>query len=277
MTRRILITGATGFVGRQVLRALLEGDTRLICVTRNESSKEIPNSPQIEKKVLTKNLFSEEEAWWREVLQGVDTIVHLAWYVEPATYQTSNKNLDCLIGTLQIARAALRAGVRRFVGVGTCLEYKSSTRPLSTTDPLLPLSPYAACKAAIYLALCEMLPRDGIEFAWCRLFYLHGEGENPRRLVPTLRSRLSKGQIVDLTEGSQVRDFMDVRQAGRQIADIAVSDKCGAFNICSGQPVVLRQFVESIADEYAGRNLLHFGAREDRPNDPPYMVGVNSL
>jgi len=127
MTRRILITGATGFVGRQVLKALLEGDTRLICVMRNESSKEIPHSPQIEKKVLTKNLFSEEEVWWREILQGVDTIVHLAWYVEPATYQTSKKNLDCLIGTLQIAKAALRAGVRRFVGVGTCLEYKSST------------------------------------------------------------------------------------------------------------------------------------------------------
>jgi nucleoside-diphosphate-sugar epimerase len=274
MKRRVFITGATGFVGRQVLRSLLEKDVSVVCAVREGSTNKLPSSPKVERCVVTGDLFAEGEAWWKRELQGSDIVLHLAWYAEPGKYQFSASNLDCLIGTLGMARAAAASGVKRFVGIGTCFEYLPSEKPLSTDAQLAPSSPYAACKAAAYFALSETLPQSGVEFVWCRLFYLYGEGEDPRRLVPTLRQCLSEGRAADLTKGTQVRDFLDVREAGRLIAHAALSSKTGAVNICSGIPVSVRELAESIADEYGRRDLLNFGARNDNPVDPPYVVGV---
>lgn len=277
MKRRIFATGVTGFVGRQVLASLVEKWAEVVPVVRPESAKKLPVSPHIEAPVLTADLFAENESWWRQKLQDIDTLVHVAWYAEPGQYQFSTENMNCLIGTLRMAQAAAAAGVKRFVGVGTCFEYAQSDRPLSVDSPLAASSPYAACKAAAYFALSQLLPQYGVQFAWCRLFYLYGEGEDARRLVPSIRKNLGEGRPVELTAGTQVRDFLDVSEAGRQIAEVALSDKTGAFNICSGKPVTVRELAESIADQYGRRDLLKFGTRKDNPVDPPHVVGVKTL
>jgi dTDP-6-deoxy-L-talose 4-dehydrogenase (NAD+) len=135
--------------------------------------------------VETPDLFSESFDRLLDYLQGVDTLIHAAWYAEPGKYLASPLNVDCLAGTLCLAQAFRQAGGRRFVGVGTCFEYDLSAEILTTDTPLRPLSLYAACKAAAYEVLGRLLPAAGVEFVWCRLFYLYGEGEDPRRLVPT--------------------------------------------------------------------------------------------
>lgn len=274
MKRRVLITGGTGFVGRQVLAELIKNDVTIVPVLRRGSAGKLAFSAYMEDPIHTEDLFSESQSWWIKKLQAIDIIVHAAWYAEPGKYQFSTENLNCLIGTLRMAKASAEAGVKRFVGLGTCFEYAQSDRPLSVCSPLAASSPYAGCKAAAYFALSQLLPQYGVQFAWCRLFYVYGEGEDTRRLVPSIRKKLSEGRPVDLTAGTQVRDFLDVSEAGRQIADIALSDKIGAFNICSGNPVSVRELAESLADEYGRRDLLKFGAREENPVDPPYVVGV---
>lgn len=276
MTRRILITGATGFVGRHVLRELLKEDVLVTVVARQPALQKLPKSPKIGPPCVTGDLFEEDESWWRKNLHGIEVVVHLAWYAEPGKYQLSPKNMDCLLGTLRMARAATAVGVKRLVGVGTCLEYAPSSRPLPTGAPLGPCSPYAACKAAAYLALAHLLPQAGTSFAWCRLFYLHGDGEDPRRLVPTLRKSLVKGDPVALTHGTQIRDFLDVQEAGRQLAEVSLGRQLGSLNVCSGKPITVRALAESIADEYGRRDLLKFGARPENPEDPPCMVGIPS-
>ena len=207
-------------------------------------------------------------------MDGVDTVVHVAWYAEPGKYLQSEKNLDCLMGTLEMAQACVQAGVRRFVGVGTCFEYDLSQELLSVETPLKPATLYAACKASAYLTLARWFESQSIEFAWCRLFYLYGEGEDCRRLVPYLRAQLEAGEVAELTNGNQIRDFLDVQEAGRIIAEVVLSDQKGAFNICSGIPVTVRQLSEKIADEYGKRDLLRFGVRPDNLVDPPCVVGV---
>src|SRR5262249_10007430 len=143
-------------------------------------------------------------------------------------------NLDCLAGTLQLAKGAVRAGVRRFVGVGTCFEYDLTVGTLPVDTPLRPSTPYAAAKAAAFMALSQWLPQQTVEFAWCRLFYLYGEGEDARRLLPHLRARLAAAEPAELTSGTQVRDYLDVREAGRMIAQAALGVVQGPLNICSG-------------------------------------------
>ena len=77
-----------------------------------------------------------------------------------------------------------------------------------------------------------------------------------------------------LTRGDQVRDFLDVKDAARMIADVALGQQHGAVNICSGEAVTVRQLAERIADEYGRRDLLRFGARSENIFDPPRVVGV---
>lgn len=274
MTGLTLLTGATGFVGRQTLKALIERGTRVRLVVREDKQDQFNDQDGIEGVLTTKDMFAENTGWWAEACEGIHTVIHVAWYAEPGKYLQSAKNIECLSGTLQLAKGAVEAGVRRFVGIGTCFEYDLSGGTLSTDTPLRPLTPYAGAKAAAFMALSQYLPEQGLEFAWCRLFYLYGEGEDQRRLVPYLRAKLAAGEVADLTSGTQIRDFLDVYEAGQMLSDVSLGSHQGPINICSGVPVTVRQLAEQIADEYDRRDLLNFGAREDNFTDPPCVVGA---
>jgi nucleoside-diphosphate-sugar epimerase len=274
VTGVVMLTGVTGFVGRQVLRKLREMGVRVLAVVRDDKHDQIAKIEGIEKIVTTPDLFAEDAKWWANVFQGVDTVIHLAWYAQPGEYLHSSRNLDCLVGTIELAKGAAEAGVRRFVGIGTCFEYDVSRGVLSVDTPLRPLSTYAGTKAAAYMALSQWFTQKNIEFAWCRLFYLYGEGEDDRRLVPTLRKKLSANEPAELSSGEQIRDFLDVQEAGRLIVNIALSDRDGAINICSGVPITVKQLAENIADEYNLRHLLKFGARPANMFDPAIVIGV---
>lgn len=266
---RILLTGATGFVGRHILAHLLSQGAEVHVVVRRVKAE-----PQGVAGVhLTDDLFREDEAFWRAACEGIDTLVHAAWYAEPGKYVTSPKNLACMTGTIRMAEWAASTGVKRFVGVGSCFEYDREAGYLKTSTPLVPSTPYGAAKAGTYLALSRALPGLGLSFAWCRLFYLYGEGEDSRRLVPYLRECFATGMPAELTSGDQVRDYMDVAEAGRRIAGVALSSAQGAFNISTGVPLTVRQLAQLIADEYGRADLLRFGARPDRPDDPRCVIG----
>ena len=274
MTRSVLLTGATGFVGRQIWRILGElgvPDRVVVRPGRKDPGVALGTAGEV---VSTRDLFAESEEWWAEVCKGIDTVIHVAWYAEPGQYLHSAGNIDCLMGTLRLAKGAGRAKVRRFVGIGTCFEYDLAGGWVAVETPLRPKTPYAGAKAAAFMALSQWLPAQGVEFAWCRLFYLYGEGEDPRRLVPYLHAKLSAGQPAQLTSGTQVRDYLDVRVAAQRIVEASLGPARGALNVCSGVATTVRALAEKIADEYGRRDLLRFGARPEDPLDPPCVVGI---
>jgi nucleoside-diphosphate-sugar epimerase len=272
----ILLTGATGFVGRQVLRVLGERGCRVRLVVREGKQNKLVGTPAIESVIDSPDIFAESAAWWAEACRGVDSVIHAAWYVEPGQYLQSPKNAECLAGTMQLAQGAIEAKVPRLVGIGTCFEYDLDAGYLTVETSLKPTTPYAQAKTDAFTALTRLLAHHGIAFAWCRLFYLYGEGEDARRLVPYLRAKLAAGEPAELSSGRQVRDFLDVGEAGRMIADAALGKVMGPVNICSGRPITVRALAERIADEYGRRDLLRFGARSDNLTDPPVVVGVGS-
>jgi dTDP-6-deoxy-L-talose 4-dehydrogenase (NAD+) len=260
-------------VGTQVVRALTRNGHPLRLVHRTGTKRAVSQATG-QQVIECADVFAAGADWWRSALAGVDTVIHLAWYAEPGAYLQSHRNLDCLTGTIAMARACVEARIRRFVGVGTCAEYDLAQGTLRTDSPLKPQTLYAACKVAAFEVLGQLFSEAGIQFAWCRLFYLHGEGEDPRRLVPNLHRQLAAGEPAELTSGHQVRDFLDVAEAGSLIARAAVGEMQGALNICSGVPVTVRQLAEQIADVYGRRDLLRFGARPDNLFDPARVVGV---
>ena len=277
MNNKFLITGATGFVGRQVLSKLLEKKKDVRIIVRKDKENFLGDINSRAEIVTTDDLFEESVDWWNEQCKNIDTIIHLAWYSEPGKYLVSSKNIECLNGSLNLAKGAINSGVRRFVGIGTCFEYDLNAGRLSIDTPLKPSSPYAAAKAGLYTFLSQLFSTKSIEFTWCRLFYIYGEGEDDRRLVPYIRKQLSKGFVAELSSGKQVRDFLNVLVVGQMITDVALSQKQGPINICSGTPITVRQLAEQIADEYGKRDLLKFGARPDNLTDPIVVLGVPNL
>jgi dTDP-6-deoxy-L-talose 4-dehydrogenase (NAD+) len=271
---RVAVTGASGFVGQQVVRALIADGHRVRAIVR-DGSAEVRSHPSVEREE-TLDLFAEPKHRLQSMLQGCDAVIHLAWSVSTADYLDAHRNMDCLEGTLRLARASVEAGLRRFVGIGTCFEYDLRAGEIDEQTPLAPTTLYATTKAAAYTTLSRYFADCGVKFTWCRLFYLHGEGEHPRRFVPYLRDRLSRGAPAELSSGTQIRDYLDVRVAGARIARVLGADHEGPLNICSGRGITIRAMAESIADEYGRRDLLHFGARADNSVDPPVIVGRTS-
>ncbi|UVC07551.1 NAD-dependent epimerase/dehydratase family protein [Rhizobium sp. TH2] len=277
MKKRILLTGASGFVGRQVARALIEAGHGLV-VTMRPGGLERSGLGAHEADVIeTPDLFAESEAWWAPPMAGVDAVIHAAWSVEPGKYLDSSRNVDCVAGSLRLADAARRAGVGQFIGIGTCFEYRLPNDRITADAPLGPVTLYAAAKLALYHMLERRFAETGTQLTWARLFYLFGVGEHPARLFPMLHRKLAAGEMVELSSGDKIRDFLDVAEAGSMIARVAGSEQAGVVNICSGKPVTIREIAEEIADIHGRRDLLRFGTANVHPRDPFAVVGVPNI
>ncbi len=266
----ILITGATGFIGRNILQELSKRDVRISIIARKDSK--IPAGKF--RVIRTDDVFDTLDGFWEEACDDVDVVIHNAWYTEDGLFLINSiNNIACMKGTLHLAECCAKAGVARFVGVGTCHEYDLQLGYLSTSAPLRPNSIYGAAKAGTFFALSEFLPRSNVDFAWCRVFYVYGEGENPKRLAAYLHKNLSEGKPVHLTRGDQIRDYLEVGEVGRQIAEVTLSNVQGAVNICSGVPVTVRDFALKIAEEYDRVDLLKFGSRPENTEEMHCIFG----
>lgn len=272
--KTILLTGASGFVGRQIAKALIARGHRLRLVLRPGGVQRSGLSSDDVDVVETGDLFGESADWWTGHLAEVDTVIHAAWYVEPGKYLDSHVNIDCVIGSLALAAGAAQAGVRHFIGIGTCFEYQLPNAAITETSALGPVTLYAAAKLALYRMLARRFSETGTALAWARLFYLFGGGEHPARLFPTLHRKLSSGEPMLLSSGDKVRDFLDVTEAGRMIATLAETGQTGAVNVCSGHPVTIREVATGIADLYGRRDLLEFGTATLHPRDPMAVAGT---
>jgi nucleoside-diphosphate-sugar epimerase len=272
--KRILITGGTGFLGRALVDRILEFDDYLLRLVVRDSDK-IALSENTEKVefVETKDIFTETDHFYQRICQDVDVIIHAAWYVEPGKYLDSPLNLTCLNGTIRLAQVAKDSGIPKFIGVGTCFEYDLDYGYLKIDTPLKPTSFYASAKTATYY-LCESLFKNSsTQFVWCRLFYLYGDNEDGRRLVPYVKNQLESNMKVELTSGNQIRDYLDVRQAANQIIEQISLNNFGPVNICSGYPVSIKEFVLNIAKDHGKEHLLEFGVRKENSTDPNFVVG----
>jgi dTDP-6-deoxy-L-talose 4-dehydrogenase (NAD+) len=277
MKRKILLTGASGFVGRQVARSLVEAGHRPLLVLRPESLVRTGLEADKADIVETPDLFAESIDWWTDMLQGVDTVIHAAWYVEPGKYLDSPENTRCVEGSLRLGEGAFRCGVKHFIGIGTCFEYRLPNDRITADAEVGPVTLYAAAKLSLFHMLEKRFAGSGTTLAWARLFYLFGEGEHPARLFPMLHRRLAAGEKVELTSGDKLRDFLDVAEAGAMIAGLAETGQAGVVNICSGKAVTIRQIAEGIADLHGRRDLLTFGTATVHPRDPMAVVGVPNV
>ncbi len=268
---KVLVTGATGFIGSQIVRALLAQGHVVRASERAGANRERLADVDGRIEWVTCDVFAASASQLEALCSGVEMVVHSAWYAVPGKYLEAVENLSCVIGTAALTHALADAGVKRVVYVGTCFEYDFDFGWLSETTPNKPASLYAAAKSSARL-MCEQIARArGVSFCWVRPFYQYGPHEDARRLVPYVIDTLLRGEEAGLTRGMQVRDFLHVADVGSAIAAAATSELTGIVNIGSGQPVTVREIVTTIAGLLDRESLLKFGARPDNPTDPPFI------
>jgi nucleoside-diphosphate-sugar epimerase len=266
---KIAVTGASGFVGAQVVRALSQEGFEVQAIVRATSDPRrisgLPGVQVVEADVLTvegRNTIAALRA---------DACVHAAWYAEPGKYLSAPVNADLIHATLSLASSLASHGCRRFVGIGTCFEYDTNVGYLSEASPLGPTHVYSAAKAGTYLVLRQLLAATETQLCWARLFYLYGPDEHPRRLVSGITQALLRGEEARCTPGLQVRDFLHVEDAASAIRALVLSDVVGAVNVASGQPVTVASIVRQLAEHCGRPELVRLGALPYAAGDPMFV------
>ncbi|WP_171172389.1 NAD(P)-dependent oxidoreductase [Ruegeria sp. HKCCA0370] len=257
---RVLLTGATGLIGRATATALTEAGHEVVTLGRNPAS-DIPCD------LLNPNATSTALETAR-----ASHLVHLAWHDGARDRWTSGANLDWMAATLHLVREFARTGGQRAVCAGSCAEYDWSVPELIETSPLRPRTLYGAAKAGAGLALCAGQQTLGLSLAWARIFFVYGPDEPPGRLFGDLMSNLGAGRPVDCTDGRQERDFLHVDDLARALLRVLESDLTGPVNVASGTAIPVRDLIEEVAKQMSHPDLIRLGAIARAADDPARLA-----
>ncbi|HEX7526789.1 MAG TPA: NAD(P)-dependent oxidoreductase [Gaiellaceae bacterium] len=249
----MLVTGATGFVGRQALAPLAARGYEVHAVGRREVDLLDPDA--------TRRLIEELRP---------THLLHFAWYAEPGAFWQSAENDRWLAASVQLLDAFAASGGMRATMAGTCAEYDWSGSGLLSeqSTALAPSTPYGKAKSELRAAAEQM----SLSLGWGRIFFLYGPHEDERRLVASVTRALLAGLPARTTHGRQVRDFLHVADVGDAFAALLDSEVEGAVNIGSGEGVAVADVVQRIAAIVGRPDLVEVGALEAPPDEPPLLV-----
>lgn len=277
-----LVTGATGHIGSALVRRLAADGVRVTALVRKNSSTRsmLPSDPHIS----ALEIDASEPRAFGELLASASAGV--VFNLASAGVNPADRDpLAMLDGNVRFLASLMSAletrKPRRIIHTGSCSEYASAEtgHRIDEGYPVRPSSLYGAAKLCASLYGAALAAERGLPFINLRLFGVFGIGEAPHRIVPYLIARLRQNQPVDLTPGQQIRDWLyidDVVDALLAAATCAHLSDIGAFNVCSGHGISVGQLAEQVADAMRKpRDLLRFGARPYRSDEPMWMVGDN--
>lgn len=265
--KRVLITGAYGFIGRQCLPFLEEAGYEIHTISsrhRTASGGEICHEADILVPGVVEELIAR-------ILPT--HFLHLAWCTSPGQYWTDGENLRWVEATLRLLRSFSLNRGQRMVMAGTCAEYDWNYGWCSEgVTPLVPATVYGTSKKAMQEMLAVYARQFSLSHAWGRIFFLYGPHEHPSRLVSSVICSLLRGEPALCSSGEQIRDFLHVADVASAFVALLDSDVQGTVNIASGEAVALKDVVSKIALKIGSPELLKLGARPPAPQDPPLLL-----
>ena len=267
MDMKILITGATGFVGRSLAKELVSRGYETTILVRNvEKSKRIKELQE-----TTKILFSLEDE--KIEINDSKILIHCAW--------ENVKNINDMthiekqfLHHYKFIKKMIENGIKKVIVTGTCYEYGLQYGPIQANAITMPNTPYALSKDYLHKSLQLLQKNYEFELIWARLFYIYGKDQNDKSILPQLNAAINKSeQIFNMSLGEQLFDYMDVKDVAKKLANL-INKKNGSYNICSGKPISLRRLAETIIHEKNSKIKLNLGYYKYRPDDSIAIWGI---
>lgn len=262
---KVLLTGATGFIGHYVIQSLRQQGIETVTLGRHKAADDIDF---IYADILTddiKSLIKDAQA---------THLLHLAWFTEPGQFWKSEKNLRWMAASIRLFEAFIAQGGRHIVGAGSCAEYEwSQSHCDEDSTPLIPATLYGSTKDAtrrIAEALCR---QHGLTCAWGRVFFPYGYGEAAEKLLTSVRDVLLNQKAAFPINTQVYRDYIHVSDVAEAFITLLLAQAEGAYNIASGKPIQLESLIEKMALQLGVDPSPLLSLNIDRPEDPKLVVG----
>jgi nucleoside-diphosphate-sugar epimerase len=240
---KIAVTGASGFIGKQVLTTLLKHGVDIVAVARDTARltgfSEVVRIIEMDIAHQTSNCF--------EQLGRPDVLIHLAWDGLP-NYKSLHHFDTELPKQYHFLKTVIEAGLPSLLVTGTCFEYGMQSGALDENVATLPSNPYGFAKDALRCQLQYLQQLTPFSFTWARLFYLYGgEGQAKTSLLPQIIQAVECGQkVFNMSGGEQLRDYLPITEVANYLVTLALNEgNTGIVNVCSGKPISVRKLVES--------------------------------
>lgn len=269
--KRVLLTGASGFIGYHCIEPLLDRGFEVHAVYV-EGPDETSRSIHCHKA----NLLDEKEI--TRVLSDVKPshLLHLAWYVVPGKLISSPENYLWVQSSLSLLQRFVECGGKRVVMAGSSYEYDWNYGFCSEkVTPCSPDTTYGVCKNALGQLTAAYSKSMGISSGWGRVFFLYGPREHPDRLVSSIIRSLLRNEPARTSHGLQIRDYLHVQDVANGLVAILDSNTEGPVNIGTGQPITLKEIITEIGRKLQKEHLIQLGAIPARANDAPLVVADN--
>jgi len=271
---RILLTGATGFIGSAFTRLALHRGHRVAGLAI--PSESIPAGLPASDNLLWLRGTLDDAPWKAMAGFVPEVCVHTAWITTPGVYLEAPENERFRDTSHLFLRRVQELGANHVVGLGTCIEYQISSQPLSEErTPITPTTLYARCKNDLRLALESDSRARGFRFCWARIFYPYGPGEHPSRLCTSLIAKLSRGEEVVLKTPRSTKDYIYIDDIASALLQLVEQRAEGGVNVGTGIGVTVWELAQALG-RMLGRPELVKRTEPELPDPLGYVVADSS-
>ena len=268
---KVLLTGASGFLGRSVVELLARQGIDTVVVGRRQPHGVLGTN------FLQADLLGSVDFHELVKLSGASHLLHLAWYAEHGKYWSSPLNLRWVEATVRLIEAFCLSGGQQAVLAGSCAEYDWSYGYCSETNtPLNPATLYGHAKDVTRRLVTSICEEHQVPCAWGRIFQPYGPGEDSRRLIPALIDVFEYKRAPFGVNATAFRDFLHVEDVANGFLTLLQAEAAGAFNICSAHPVQIAEVVKMLAHSRDADPQMVLDLCSERPGDPHMLVGSNN-